>query len=297
MSDLDATRRLYAEEIRIRAPLRSEALAAAFAAVPREHYLGPGPWLIKKEGRGLLQRFAQRLLGEYRSTADADPRRLYRDVHVAIDPKRGLNNGRPSRLALWLDFLEMRAGERALHVGCGVGYYTAIMAEVVGARGRVVGVEIDGGLASRARENLSHFGHVEVLHADGGELDAGLFDAIFVNAGSTRMRTLWLDSLRPGGRLILPLTSDSGRGAVLKVTSAGRAAYAARFISSARIFHCVGSRDAESSRQLEDAFKGGEWMTVQSLRRDAHEKDAACRLHSDGCCLSTLPIHSASGGV
>ena len=99
MTDLDATRRLYAEEIRIKAGLRSEALAAAFATVPREHYLGPGPWLIKKDGRGLLHRLVQRLRGEYRATDDSDPRRIYRDVHVAIDPRRGLNNGRPSSVS------------------------------------------------------------------------------------------------------------------------------------------------------------------------------------------------------
>lgn len=288
MSELEAARRLYAERIRVKASLRSEALAEAFAAVPREHYLGPGPWLIKKEGRGLLRRLDERLRGEYRLTEDADPRRIYRDVHVAIDPSRGLNNGRPGRLALWLDSLDLRAGESALHVGCGVGYYTAIMAEVVGARGRVVGLEIDAALASRARANLSHLSHVEVLHADGGEHDAGPCDAIFVNAGSTRVRRAWLDGLRPGGRLILPLTADAGRGAMLKVTFDGRA-YAARFISSARIFHCLGSRDPESGRRLSDAFKRERWTTVCSLRLDTHKFDATCWLHEEGCCLSTLP--------
>ena len=30
-----------------------------------------------------------------------------------------------------------------MHIGCGVGYYTAIIAEVVGPNGGVIGVEID----------------------------------------------------------------------------------------------------------------------------------------------------------
>lgn len=288
MNDLDTARRLYAEEIRFKAALRSEALAAAFAAVPREHYLGPGPWLIKRDGRGLLHRLGERLLGEYRATDDADPRQLYRDVHVAIDPRRGLNNGRPSRLARWLDCLDLRSGETALHVGCGVGYYTAIMAETVGPGGRVVGVEVDEGLASRARKNLEHLSQVEVVHADGGRHDAGPCDAVFVNAGSTRVRPAWLDALRPGGRLLLPLTTDAGRGVLLKVTFEGRA-YSARFVSSARIFHCASGRDADSGRRLADAFRRADWTTVQALRRDTHEVDSTCWLHGDGCCLSTLP--------
>jgi protein-L-isoaspartate(D-aspartate) O-methyltransferase len=287
-SDLDAARRVYAEEIRVKAGVRSVALVEAFAAVPREHYLGPGPWLIKRGGRGPLHKLRARLRGEYRLTADADPRRIYGDVHVAIDAERGLNNGRPGRLARWLDFLELRAGERALHVGCGVGYYTAIIAEVVGPRGHVVGIEIDAALAERARRNLTHLGHVEVLHADGGEVGAGAFDAIFVNAGATRPRTVWLDGLRRGGRLVLPLTAEDGRGALLKVVFDGQA-HAARFVSSARVFHCAGSRDADAGRRLREALRRADPSAVRSLRRDAHEADATCWLHLEGCCLSTLP--------
>jgi protein-L-isoaspartate(D-aspartate) O-methyltransferase len=293
MPDLEAARRRYAEEIRIRAPLRSEALVAAFAKVPREHYLGKGPWLIKRGGRGLLHGIWQRLSGEYQVTADSDPRQIYRDVHVAIDPGRGLNNGRPSRLARWLDSLELREGERVLHVGCGLGYYTAVMAEVVGLRGRVVGVEIDAGLARRAGRNLSHLAQVEVVHADGGTHDAGPCDAILVNAGSARVRPVWLDSLRYGGRLILPLTNDAGRGAVLKVVNKGEG-LAARFVSTARIYHCAGGRDVQASRRLRDAFRRGELAAVQSLRRDAHAAGASCWLHEDGYCLSTLRIPPAS---
>ena len=51
-------------------------------------------------------------------------------------------------------------------------------------------------------------------------------DAIFVNAGATHPRPIWLDRLRPGGRLLLPLTAardetSSGMGFVLKVTRDG----------------------------------------------------------------------------
>ncbi|HST50419.1 MAG TPA: methyltransferase domain-containing protein [Pyrinomonadaceae bacterium] len=286
--DLDIARRLYAEEIRVKADLRSDALIEAFAVVPREHYLGPGPWLIKKDGRGLLHKLDERLRGEYRLTDDADPRRIYRDVHVAIDATRGLNNGRPGRLAHWLDLLDLRAGECVLHVGCGVGYYTAIMAEVTGHGGQIVGFEIDAELAERARRNLAHLGHVEVLHADGGVQDVGKCDAVFVNAGSTRVCPVWLDGLRPGGRMILPLTTNDGRGALLKVTFDGRA-YAARFVSSARVFHCAGSRDSESARRLRDALRRADPAAVRSLRRDAHLEDATCWFHLQGCCLSTLP--------
>src|SRR5207302_2906792 len=106
-------------------------------------------------------------------------------VLVAIDAARGLNNGQPGSLAAWLDALELRRGASVLHVGCGVGYYTAIIAETVGPEGCVTGVEVDAGLAERARANLANLPNVSVVCADGGEYDAGAADAVFVNAGAT----------------------------------------------------------------------------------------------------------------
>jgi protein-L-isoaspartate(D-aspartate) O-methyltransferase len=105
---LEDYRRFYAEEIGYAANVQSPELLAAFARVPREKFLGPGPWRI----------------------ASADPRHLYHNVPVALDTTRDLNNGQPGRLARWIDALQLRAGERVFHLGCGVGYFTAIMAEV-----------------------------------------------------------------------------------------------------------------------------------------------------------------------
>ena len=287
MRDLDAIRRRYAEEIRAASGLRSKALVAAFATVPREHFLGPGPWLIQGPGPGG---------GGYQATPDDDPAHLYRDILVAIDPARRLNNGRPSYLASCLDHLELREGDRVLHVGCGVGYYTAVIAEVVGPSGRVTGVEVDAGLASRARENLSHLAQVEVAQADGGEYDPGPCDAIFVNAGATHPRAVWLDSLRPGGRLIVFLTAASdddgaGRGGALKVRREGHG-YAARFHSSVSVFHCVGARDEGLNGRLREAMRRGGWRAVRSLRRERHDEVGSCWLHGDGFCLSTLRVRT-----
>jgi protein-L-isoaspartate(D-aspartate) O-methyltransferase len=44
--------------------------------------------------------------------------------------------------------------DRVFHLGCGVGYFTAIMAEVVGADGSVIASEVDPALAAAAPENL-----------------------------------------------------------------------------------------------------------------------------------------------
>jgi protein-L-isoaspartate(D-aspartate) O-methyltransferase len=89
---------------------------------------------------------------DYWTTDDADPRRLCHDVLVAIDETRRLNNGQPSLWAARFDQLGLKPGDRVIHVGAGLRYYSAILAEIVGPSGEVTAIEIDPGLAERARE-------------------------------------------------------------------------------------------------------------------------------------------------
>src|SRR5207249_4973542 len=111
------------------------------------------------------------------------------NVLVALDASRRLNNGEPAALASWLDILGLAPGDRFLHVGCGVGYYTAIGAEVVSFGGSVQAVEIDPALAGCARRNLTPYANVTVACGDGGScLVADFFDAILVNAGATHIQ-------------------------------------------------------------------------------------------------------------
>jgi protein-L-isoaspartate(D-aspartate) O-methyltransferase len=110
-------------------------------------------------------------------------------VLVAINETRRLNNG---QLSLWvslLDQLGLAPGDRVIHVGAGPGYYSAILAETVGAGGRVTALEIDPGLAGRARENLARAWPQENFVATEGFafLADEPVDAIVVNAGVSHL--------------------------------------------------------------------------------------------------------------
>jgi len=272
---LKSARRRYAQELRYVANVRSRAVLRAFATVPRERFLGPGPWQI------LGYNFE-----DYWTTPDADPRHLYHNILVAIDPKRRLNNGQPAFWAFLFDALDIKPGERVAHIGAGMGYYSAILAETVGRKGRVAAYEIDRGLARRARRNLSPWPQVRVTGADGSRRRLGPVDVIVVNAGVTHPAAVWLDALAPGGRMILPLTTDNNWGGrMLKVTRQGEA-YAAQFISGVAIFPCAGARDKKASRLLEQAFKSRPQGRVKSLRRERHKRNATCWLHGKDFCLS-----------
>jgi protein-L-isoaspartate(D-aspartate) O-methyltransferase len=211
-----------------------------------------------------------------------------------------LNNGEPSSLLRFLDALDLAPGDRFLHIGCGVGYYTAIAAHAVLPNGRVTGVEIDGDLAERARKNLRPYQNVQAIDADGNESVAGVFDAIFVNAGATYILPCWLDQLAEGGRLLVFLTvafpndgsavtAQAGRGHTLLVTRQGNN-YAARFVSPVAVFHCAGARSLDNEKRLKEAYERGGHADVRSLRQDEHSENDDCWLHTPAFCLSRLAI-------
>jgi protein-L-isoaspartate(D-aspartate) O-methyltransferase len=289
MMDLDLCRRFFAEEIEAVAKLRSPALVAAFATVPREAFLQPGPWIVIADGG---ESFMMGSGVRTRTTPDADPSRIYHNIAVAIDPARQLFNGQPGTLGVWIDALELVRGACVLHVGCGLGYYTAIIAECVGPTGRVVAYEVDDALATEARRNLASRCWVDVRHGDASGAIDGPFDAILVNAGVTHPLDAWLDALAPGGRMMLPLTasmaamgSTLGKGLVVLITGA----MSARVITVVAVYSAVGVRDPDMDARLGKAMMAGpmRWRAVKRLRRDAHELSDACWLHGATCCFST----------
>jgi protein-L-isoaspartate(D-aspartate) O-methyltransferase len=83
----------------------------------------------------------------YRATPDPDAVYLYTDDVIGILPERNLNNGQPSLHAALIAVAAPQPGEHVGHVGAGLGYYTAFLAELVGATGRVTAIEFDGELA------------------------------------------------------------------------------------------------------------------------------------------------------
>jgi protein-L-isoaspartate(D-aspartate) O-methyltransferase len=189
-----------------------------------------------------------------------------------------------------LDRLEVRAGDRVYHVGAGTGYYTAIIAELAGPEGSVVAAEIDPGLAARARDNLAPVGNTDVVAADGTVFDPGPVDVIVVNAGATHPLPIWLESLMPGGRLLVPLTTGNWGGSVFRIErQAEPGRYSAAVVSGVRIYPCAGARTPRAERLLARALSQGGQRFIRSLRVDAHACEPTCWLHGDGYCLSIRP--------
>jgi protein-L-isoaspartate(D-aspartate) O-methyltransferase len=219
-----------------------------------------------------------------------DAHDLYHNVVVVIDKPRDINNGQPGALARWIDAMELKPGDRAVHIGCGVGYYTAIMAEVIGSRGSVTACDLQPDLAARARENLASYSNVTVRAGDGAAIDPGEFDSMLVNAGVHRIPALWLDRLRDGGRLVVPftlsMTPSLGQGIMARIVRHGDH-YSAEIVTMLAICSCGSLRDAESDMAIRKALTTGALLKLKSLRRDVHEPSETCLVHSAEMCLSS----------
>lgn len=280
MDLLEAHRTFFAELITASAGVPRSRLTSAFACTPRERYLGPGPWKVfSGAGHG------------YTLTPSDDPTLVYQDVVIALEEERGLNNGQPSLHAHCLAALDVREGESVVHIGAGAGYYTAVLAALTSASGKVLAYEIGADLARRAAVNLAHLSQVTVVGRSGAEGSLPESDVIYVSAGATAPLDLWLDALRPSGRLLFPLTPSGndgklGMGKMLLVTRATQERFDARFVCPVMIFPCFGGRDEETGKKLAEAFRREPGSNVRSLHRKT-PPDESCWCAGNGWWLST----------
>lgn len=268
---------LYAEEIAALTGASSPTLARALATVRREDFLPPGPWLIES------------LDGIYYQSEDADPRHVLHGVGVAIDPARLLNNANPVKFATQMQLAEPKPGQTVFHVGAGLGYFSALFAEMVGPMGRVIAAEIDPGLREQARSNLAAWPQVEVV---GDALAAAppAFDLLYSSAGMGALPPAWPQSLKAGGQMVLPITGPHDHGIVFLFRKSPETGHIlARMHSFTRHYPCLGTRGDQDVAALGNALRRPP-SDVASLRLDPHQAEANCWLHGDGWCLSTREV-------
>jgi protein-L-isoaspartate(D-aspartate) O-methyltransferase len=283
VADLIIVRRAYAKQVLAAARVADARLETAFAAVKREDFLGPGPWPIL------------RWMRDYVPTPDSDPVYLYTDDLVGIVPSKRINNGQPSLHAILIHAAGLQPGNHAVHIGAGVGYYSAMLAELVGPKGRVTAIEFEPDLAARAAANLAPWPWAHAIAGDGSSVAFDAADIIYVNAGATRPADNWFDRLNQGGRLILPLTTDKNfggpgpamnQGAVFRIERRGDEFHAC-WISPVAIYPAQGVRDSESEAALAAALaKGDGARQVTRLYRGIDIPEGECWLKAPGWALA-----------
>jgi protein-L-isoaspartate(D-aspartate) O-methyltransferase len=136
--------------------------------------------------------------------------RAYTDEALPLG--HGQTISRPSTHALYLQSLRLTGSERALEVGTGSGFQTALLAYLCD---HVFSVELVPELASAARARIEALGltHVAVRAGDGrfGWRKYAPYDAILVTAGAREVPEALVDQLAPGGRLLIPVGDESSQ--------------------------------------------------------------------------------------
>lgn len=258
-------RQIYARQILAKAGVNADArLLAAFATVPREDFVGPPPWVYND-------------FRNYRELASTDPLALYQDVLVGLDTARGVNNGMPSLHAGGLHALGIRDGETVAHLGAGTGYYTAIIAELVGPSGRVIAVEYDEALAQKARQNLAGYANVELVRGDATEWPKEDADVIYANFALDHPPAAWIENLAVSGRALFPLgypavengrsSGFTGRAGFLMIDRRAKG-FGAKFLQPVSFVWAEGQRPPAPGRHegLAEAFRSRRAYQVRSLR-------------------------------
>jgi len=160
--------------------------------------------LQRKGIRDLAVLRAVRLVPRHLFVPESVRHRAYDDAALPIGSSQTISQ--PWVQARYLELLALSGRERALEIGTGSGYQTALLAMLCDA---VFSVERIAGLAQRARETLAaaDIRNVTVLVGDGtlGWRPFAPYDAILVAAASPEIPGPLVEQLAPGGRMVIPL--------------------------------------------------------------------------------------------
>ncbi len=190
--------------------VRSEPVLNAMRKVPREMFLPHD-----------LQEFA------------------YEDAPLPI--AEGQTISQPYIVALMAEALLLKGGEKLLEIGTGSGYAAAVLSEIAAD---VYTVERIGQLAEKAATTLAEHGYdnVHVLHGDGtrGWPDHAPYDAIVVAAGGPKIPDSLRAQLKIGGRLVIPVGTESHIQELVRVTRVSQSEYRREDLADVRFVPLLG---------------------------------------------------------
>jgi protein-L-isoaspartate(D-aspartate) O-methyltransferase len=127
----------------------------------------------------------------------------------------GQTISQPLTVAFVLEKLDVQPGHKVLDVGSGSGWTTALLAAIVGEKGKVYGIEIipeiyEFGKANVMRYSFLNKGIVEMYCGNGleGLKEAAPFDRIMCSAAVKEIPPAFKDQLKIGGKMIFPMNNS-----------------------------------------------------------------------------------------
>ncbi len=230
---------------------------------------------------GLLQAFREVPREEFVGEELAEF--AYEDTPLPIEC--GQTISQPYVVALTIEALGLRGGERVLEIGTGSGYAAAILGRVAG---EVYTVERHERLADLASERLARLGcrNVRVHCGDGtlGWREHAPYDAIAVAAGGPEAPKALLDQLAPGGRLVMPVGADESTQELVRMTRLDTGRFETESLGAVRFVPLIGEQgwpDRERvAREPVRAARPVADGAIPKLIREAAEPIADLEAHS-----------------
>ncbi len=136
-------------------------------------------------------------------------------ANIPLPIGQGQTISQPLTVAFMLEKLQPMSGEKILDIGSGSGWTTALLAHIVGKKGKVIGMERIKELCNFGINNVSKYhliegGRVKIICADGskGYVNEAPYDRILVSAAAEEIPKELLKQLKTGGRLVIPVKSS-----------------------------------------------------------------------------------------
>lgn len=134
------------------------------------------------------------------------------DLNVALPIGHDQTISQPLTVAFMLEKLQPQPGETIMDIGAGSGWTSALLAELVGAGGKVYAVERIPELCAFGKANVAKFNFIEkgrvesfCQDASGGLPEKAPFDGILVSAELSVIPRAWAEQLNEGGRILAPV--------------------------------------------------------------------------------------------
>lgn len=167
-------------------------------------YLVSHGFADKRVAKAMLEIDRKNFVGEMQAYA-------YEDAPIPI--LSGQTTSAPSVIAIMLKSLDIRYGMKVLEIGTGSGYQTALIAKLVGSKGRVITIERSEALYNFAKSNLAKYGFKNIAQVLGngarGYKKKAPYDRIIYSAAARTVPLETLQQLKKNGALIAPVGSFS----------------------------------------------------------------------------------------